>query len=174
MRRMFMLLALAAVAAIFVVACGSSASPIDGNGGAGEGGAAAAEPTAIGRGSGLDRPALQRAVVDEPPDMEVTIDSCTWEPTEAGGPVELNVTFTVVRLGPESLFATYRVADKNNTSLVYKPPGSKANLTAYPDAPAVESLNTTKFEVGSQNLELIISGQRRKTVSFPLDNCTQP
>ena len=122
----------------------------------------------------MDRPALQRAVVDEPPDMEVSIDSCTWAANEADGPVELNVTFTVVRLGPESLFATYRVADSNNPSQVYKPPGSKANLTAYPDAPATESLSTTKFEVGTEGLELIISGQRRKTVKFPLDACTGP
>ena len=172
MRRMVMLLALAlaAVAAVLVVACGSSAKPIDSDGGD----SAAAQPTAIARGSGLDRPALQRAVVDEPPDMEVSIDSCTWAANEADGPVELNVTFTVVRLGPESLFATYRVADSNNPSQVYKPPGSKANLTAYPDAPATESLSTTKFEVGTEGLELIISGQRRKTVKFPLDACTGP
>ena len=170
MRRMARLLALAALAGALAVACGTGASPSDG----GDVAAGDATPTPIARGSGLDRPALQRAVVDEPPDMEVTIDSCTWEPSEAGGPVELNVTFTVVRLGTESLFATYRVADINNPSLVYKPPGSKANLTAYPDAPATESLTTGKFPVGSPDLELIISGQRRKTVRFPLDTCTQP
>ena len=104
--------------------------------------------------------------------MEVTIDSCTWAANEAGGPVELNVDFTVVRLGPESLFATYRVED-TNSSLIYKPLGSKANLTAYPDAPAVESLSTSRFEVGSTGLELVISGQRRKTVRFPQDPCTE-
>ena len=169
MRRMVMLLALAAVA-VLVAACGSSASPSGGGDGADE----STTPTPIARGSGLDRPALQRALVDAPPDMEVTIDSCTWEPTESGGPIELNVTFTVVRLGTESLFATYRVQDKVNPSMVYKPPGSKANLTAYPDKPATESLTTSKFPVGSTDLELVISGQRRKTVRFALDQCTQP
>ena len=174
MRRMAMLLAPAAFAAVFVVACGSSAAPSSEEGGAGVGATIAAKPTVIARGSGLDRPALQRAVVDEPPDMEVTIDSCTWEANEAGGPVELNVTFSVLRLGPESLFATFRVHDKNNTSLLYRPTGFDSGLTAGPGETTTKSLHTSKFPVGSPDLELVISGQRRKTVTFPLDNCTQP
>ena len=32
----------------------------------------------------------------KPSGLVTAIDSCTWEPADAGGPVQLNVTFTVL------------------------------------------------------------------------------
>ena len=39
-----------------------------------------------------------------PSELDVTIDSCTWEQVEAGGPMELNLTFTIANNAVESLF----------------------------------------------------------------------
>ena len=60
-------------------------------------------------------------------ELDVTIDSCTWEPVEAGGPVELNLTFTIVNNAVESLFATYRV--QNSKGSLFRPKGSDSSIT---------------------------------------------
>ena len=107
-----------------------------------------------------------------PSELDVTIDSCTWEPVEAGGPVELNLTFTIENNAAESLFATYRV--QNSKGTLFRPKGFDSSITIYTKKSDGRTLHTDKFPAGSEDLELVIAGQRRTTDITPLDSCTTP
>jgi hypothetical protein len=174
MRGIVLLPVFAAIAVMLVAACGGAASEADeqaGAGGAGSGAATGVQITpAKPRISGGETG--QR--VRPPSELDITIDSCTWEPSEAGGPVELNVSFTVVNNAPENLFATFLIRDQINPGLFYKPPGSKSALSVVTGETDSRTFNTGKFQVGSETLNLVIAGQRRTTENIPLDNCTQP
>ena len=174
MRGMALLPVLVAIAVMFVAGCGGAASEADeqsGAGGAGSGVAPGVQITpAKPRISGGETG--QR--VRPPSQLGITIDSCTWEPSEAGGPVELNVSFTVVNNAPENLFATFLIRDQINPGLFYKPPGSKSALLVNTGEKDSRKFSTGKFPVGSETLNLVIAGQRRTTENIPLDNCTQP
>ena len=112
--------------------------------------------------------------VRPPSELDITINSCAWEAAEAGGPVELNVSFTVLNNAQESLFATYLVRDSTNPGLFYKPSGFDSSLTVYTGETGERTLRTDKFPVGSETLQLVIAGQRRTTENVPLNQCVQP
>ncbi len=174
MRGIVLLPVIAAISVVLAVACSGAASEADeqvGAGGANSGVAPGVQIT----------PAKPRIAAGEtgqrvrpPSELDITIESCTWEPSEAGGPIELNVSFTVVNNAPESLFATFLIRDQIDPGLFYKPPGSKSALTAYTGETESRTFHTGKFPVGSETLNLVIAGQRRTTENIPLDNCTQP
>ncbi len=162
------------ITAVLIVACGGAAEGPNEQAGS-EGGTPeaagavqitpAAPRIAAGETGQRVRPASQ---------LDITIDSCTWEPSEAGGPVELNVSFTVTNNAPENLFATFLIRDQINPGLFYKPPGSKSALSVDTTETDSRTFHTGKFPVGSETLNLVIAGQRRTTENIPLDNCTQP
>ena len=159
--------------AALVGACGGAA-PSDGdNGASGEAETREAPKLLITPGSPRARAGETGQRVRPPSELEITIDSCTWEPMAAGGPVELNLSFTIRNNAPESLYATYRVQDKARTTF-FRPKGFDQSITIYTKESDSRTLNTDKFEVGADDLELVIAGQRRTTDIVPLDNCTQP
>ena len=163
-------IALMIVLAVLIMACGgSSSAETESTGGAGAGSAPQLQLT----------PATPRADAGEtgervrpPSELDITIDNCTWEPVEAGGPVELNLTFSITNNAPESLFATYRVQDSKGN--IFRPKGFESSITIYTKESDGRTLNTDKFEVGATDLELVIAGQRRTTDIIPLENCTRP
>lgn len=167
---------LASTALIFAAACGSSAP------------GAAATPTqdvnatpGVQQGGNLpkareqvyqfttgrvgDRAAFGRVV---------TIDSCTWEPREAGGPVQLNVAFSVLNLESVQRYARYRV--QNSTGTIFRDTGSRSDssITVKGGDTVSRTFHTTKFPVGSQDLSLVFTDAGRKSLTVPLDQCTQP
>ena len=163
-------IALMSVLAVLIMACGgSSSAETESTGSAGAGSAPQLQLT----------PATPRADAGEtgervrpPSELDITIDNCTWEPVEAGGPVELNLTFSITNNAPESLFATYRVQDSKGN--IFRPKGFESSITIYTKESDGRTLNTDKFEVGATDLELVIAGQRRTTDIIPLENCTGP
>lgn len=161
-----------AAVAVMLMACGGSASP-EGNSNSGSADGAGNQPQL------QLTPATPRADAGEtgervrpPSELDISIDSCTWEPVEAGGPVELNLTFSITNNAPESLFATYRVQDSKGN--IFRPKGFDSSITIYTKESDGRTLNTDKFDVGATDLELVIAGQRRTTDIIPLENCTQP
>ena len=163
-------IALMIVLAVLIMACGgSSSAETESTGSAGADSAPQLQLT----------PATPRADAGEtgervrpPSELDITIDNCTWEPVEAGGPVELNLTFSITNNAPESLFATYRVQDSKGN--IFRPKGFESSITIYTKESDGRTLNTDKFEVGATDLELVIAGQRRTTDIIPLENCTRP
>ena len=171
MKRTAWLLVFAGIAVASLTACGGASSDTKQEEGA-------AAPVA---GGVQITPAAPRASGGEtgqrvrpPSELDITIDSCTWEPEEPGGPIGLKVSFTVVNNAPENLFATFLIRDQINPGLFYKPPGSKSALPVETKQTDSRSLFTDKFPVGSETLNLVIAGQRRTTENIPLENCTQP
>ena len=174
MRRIVLLPVFAGILAVSLAACGGTAS------GPNEQESAVAESSG-GAGAVQITPAKPRITAGEtgqrvrpPSELDITIDSCTWEPSEPGGPMELNVSFTVVNNAPENLFATFLIRDQIDPGLFYKPPGSKSALSVNTKETANRTFHTDKFPVGSETLNLVIAGQRRTTENIPLENCTQP
>lgn len=171
MRSILTIVTVAAIA-VLLAACGGSASP--------EGESASGSAAGAGTAPQLQiTPGKPRADAGEtgervrpPSELDITIDSCTWEPVEVGGPVELNLTFTIQNNAPESLFATYRVQDGKGN--IFRPKGFDSSITIYTKESDSRILNTDKFEAGATDLELVIAGQRRTTDIIPLENCTQP
>ena len=161
-----------AVLAAMLMACGGSASS--------EGESASGSAASAGNAPQLQiTPGKPRADAGEtgervrpPSELDITIDNCNWEPVETGGPVELNLTFSITNNAPESLFATYRVQDGKGN--IFRPKGFDSSITIYTKESDSRTLNTDKFEVGATDLELVIAGQRRTTDIVPLDNCTGP
>ena len=105
------------------------------------------------------------------------IDSCTWEATAAGGPVELNVSFTVANKSKQDVWTTFRIQDSSGT--MYRPAGRASEISVDVGAKESRSIHTGKFEVGAQDVDLIISarqlGQTQRVIKeiVPLDQCTQ-
>lgn len=154
-----------------VAACGGTApSDEDSSGGADS---REAPKLLITPGSPRPRAGETGQRVRPPSELEITIDSCTWQAVETGGPVELNLAFTIRNNAPESLYATYRVQDKARTTF-FRPKGFDQSITIYTKESDSRTLNTNKFEVGATDLELVIAGQRRTTDTVPLENCTGP
>ena len=170
MRGMALFLIIAA--ATFLGACGGAAAEPANQDGAGGGATPDAPRLKITPGTPRARAGETGQRVRPPSELEVTIDSCTWEPAEAGGPVELNLRFTVQNNAHESLFATYRV--QNSTGTIFRPKGFDSSMTVYTGKSDGRTLHTGKFEVGAGDLELVIAGQRRTTHIVPIDQCTQP
>jgi hypothetical protein len=156
----------ASTALMFAAACGGSAS------------GTAATPTAdadatpgVRAGAGLSGfGGGERA----PLGMVITIDSCTWEPREAGGPVQLNVAFSVLNLESVQRYARYRV--QNSTGTIFRDTGSRSDssITVKGGDTVSRTFHTTKFPVGSQDLSLVFTDAGRKSLTVPLDQCTQP
>ena len=161
------------LSAALVGACGGTAPSDEDNGSSGEAGSREAPKLLITPGSPRARAGETGQRVRPPSELEITIDSCTWQAVETGGPVVLNVTFSIQNNAPESLYATYRVQNQARTTF-FRPKGFEQSITIYTKESDSRTLNTDKFEVGSDDLELVIAGQRRTTDIVPLDNCTQP
>ena len=153
-------------------ACSSSSASQDEQSDGTAGGTVSAPQLGITPGTPRSRAGETGQRVRPPSELVVTIDNCTWEPVEAGGPVELNLTFTIQNNAPESLFSTYRV--QNSTGSIFRPKGFDSSITIYTKESDGRTLHTDKFEVGATDLELVIAGQRRTTDKIPLDNCTGP
>ena len=156
MKGMALLLLPLAVATLFVVACGSSspAAPAD----SGDTVAPAAsdpKPTARSETGGVGQ-LLERAETGEV--LAAIIDSCTWEPVETGGPVELNLSFSVVNNSKKSVWSTFRV--QNSSGKMYRPGGTASELTVNIGETGSRTIHTDKFPVGSEDLRLIISGRQ--------------
>ena len=154
----------ASTALMFAAACGGSAS------------GTAATPTAdadatpgVRAGAGLSGfGGGERA----PLGMVITIDSCTWEPEEAGGAVQFSVAFTLLNEGSAQRFIRFRV--QNTSGTLYRPKGADLGLTLNPGETGSRTLKTTNFPVGSQDLSLVFSDFGRQSQTVPLDHCTQP
>ena len=172
------LLLSAAVAALLVVACGNSspAVPEDASN-TPSAGAVDGTPTLTPRSEtgGLGqvmRPSTPGEVVAG------IIDSCTWEPPESGGPVELNLSFTIVNNSKKSVWTTFRVQDSSGT--MYRPGGTASEVTVNVGEMGSRTIHTDKFPVGAEDLQLIISarqlGERHRRVkeTVPLGQCAQP
>ena len=169
---------LASTALIFAAACGGSTPGAT----AAATGDASATP-GVGSGGGIpegrqqvyqfstgrvgDRAAFGRLV---------TIDRCTWKPEEAGGPVQLNVTFTVLNEESVQRYARYRVQNSKGTIYRDTAGGSStdSSITVKAGETVSRTFHTTKFPVGSQDLTLIFSDSGRQSLNVPLDLCTQP
>ena len=110
--------------------------------------------------------------------VSAVIDSCTWEPAEAGGPVGLNLTFSVVNNSKKQAWTTFRIM--NSTGTMYRPGGTGSELTVDVGETGSKAIFTDKYDVGSDDLTLIVSarqlGETHRVVKeeVPLDNCTQP
>ena len=110
--------------------------------------------------------------------VEAVIDSCTWGPEEAGGPVGLNMTFSVVNNSKKQAWTTFRVM--NSTGTMYRPGGTGSELTVNIGEKGSKTIFTDKYDVGSDDLTLIVSarqlGETHRVVKeeIPLDNCTGP
>ena len=110
--------------------------------------------------------------------VSAVIDSCTWEPADAGGPVGLNLTFSVVNNSKKQAWTTFRVM--NSTGTMYRPGGTGSELTVNVGETGTKTIFTDKYDVGSDDLTLIVSarqlGEMHRVVKeeLPLDNCAQP
>ena len=162
MRAMTILLVSAAI--IFAAACGGSA-PSVGTTPTGEGEAT----PGLRAGAGLSG---FGGGVRAPIGVAITIDSCIWEPEEAGGPVQLTVAFTLLNEGSGQRFIRFRV--QNTTGTIYRQKGANLGLTIKPGETGSRTLHTTNFPVGSQDLSLVFSDFGRQSETVPLDQCTQP
>ena len=157
-------LLLSSTAVIFAAACGGSAP------------GAAATPVVdadttpgVRPGAGLSGfGGAERAHIG----VVIKIDSCTWEPEEAGEPVQLNVAFTVLNEGSDQRFIRFRV--QNTSGTIYRPKGANLGLTISSGETGSRTLHTTNFPVGSQDLSLVFSDFGRQSLTVPLDQCTQP
>ena len=171
-----MLLLPLAVATLFLVSCGNSspAAPSDTRGAVAPA-APDVKPTARSETGGVGQ-LLEPAEAGEV--VAVIIDSCTWEPVEAGGPVELNLSFSVVNNSKKSIWSTFRV--QNSSGKMYRPGGTASELTVNIGETGSRTIHTGKFPVGSEDLRLIISGRQLGEVhrvvkeEVALDKCTQP
>ncbi len=172
MRSVSALLLIILVVAL-VGACGGTAPSDEDKGASGEAESREAPKLLITPGSPRARAGETGQRVRPPSELEVTIDSCTWQPVESGGPVVLNLTFSIHNNAPESLYATYRVQNQARTTF-FRPKAFEQSITIYTKESDSRTLDTDKFEVGADDLELVIAGQRRTTDIVPLDNCTQP
>ena len=167
-----MALFLIVVASAFLGACGGAAAEPGSQNSAGVGAATEAPRLQITPGTPRARAGETGQRVRPPSELVVTIDSCTWESVEPGGPVELNLSFNVKNNAHESLYATYRV--QNSTGTLFRPKGFESSMTVYTGESDGRTLHTGKFEVGADDLELVIAGQRRTTDVVPLNQCSQP
>lgn len=171
MRGIALLLVLIGLAAVSFGACGGAASETNQTDGAAvpvPGGVqiTPAKPRISGGETG------QRVRPDS--QLDITIDSCLWEPVEPGGPVGIKVSFTVTNNAPENLFATFLIRDQIDPGLFYKPPGSGSALLVETKKTDSRTFFTDKFPVGSETLNLVIAGQRRTTDNIALGNCIKP
>ena len=154
---------LASAAIIFGVACGDSEPGVG------------ASPTAEGNatpglrpGAGMSGFGRER----KPSGLVITIDSCTWKPAEADGPIQLNVVFTVLNEESVLRFANYRV--QNTTGTIYRPTGVDSDITVNAGETDSRTLQTAKFAVGAQDLSLVFSDFGRPSQTVPLDQCARP
>ena len=110
--------------------------------------------------------------------IEGIIDSCTWEPRASGGPVELNLSFSVVNKTKEEVTTTFRIQD--GSGAMYRPAGRGNEIGLEAGATDSRTIHTGKFPVGAEDVDLIISamisgGQLRRVKEvIPLDGCTPP
>lgn len=155
---------LASTALLFAAACGGSAA------------GTAATPTldanvtpGVRAGAGLSGfGGAERA----PLGMMITIDSCIWEPEEEGGPIQLNLAFTLLNEGSVQRFIRFRVQDTSGT--IDRGKGANLGITVNPGETGSRTFRTAKFPVGAQDLTLILSDFGRQSQTVPLDQCTQP
>ena len=102
---------------------------------------------------------------------DITIENCTWEPMETGGPIELNLTFSITNNTSKSLSTRYWIQDSKGNIFSPKSVGEHADQHR-------RTLNTNKFKAGATDLklelELMMVNGERTTEVIPLENCTQP
>lgn len=170
-----MLLLRLAVAATFAVGCGSSSPSVPGDAGSsGSPGAVDPTPTLRSETGGIGQ-ILHDAAPKEV--VEGIIDSCTWEPSAAGGPVELNLSFTVVNNSKQAVWTTFRM--QNSSGTMYRPAGRASEISVDVGGRESRTIHTGKFPVGAEDVELIISARQLGKVQrvlkevVPLDQCTQ-
>ena len=155
------------LAAILMVACGSSAPAVP---------ADTSNSVAPVTAAGRSLKALAGKI------LETTVDSCTWESSEAGGQVELNVSFSVVNKSEEPIMTTFRV--QNSSGTIYRRGGTASDIFVNPGETGNGTIQTGKFPVDAKDLSLIISKRGRPAAKgipdrifnevVPLDQCTQP
>ena len=110
--------------------------------------------------------------------VTVAIENCSWGPPEGGGPVGLNLTFSVSNNSKKVAWTTFRVM--NSAGTMYRPGGTGSELTVQVGETGSKTLHTDKFDVGAADLKLIVSsrqlGESHRVVKeeVPLDNCTLP
>ena len=176
MSGMTMLLLQLAVAASIGVGCGSSSlSAPEDAGNSGSPGAVDVTPTPRSETGGIGqilRPAPPGEVV------EGIIDSCTWEPSAVGGPVELNLSFTVINNSKQGVWTTFRM--ENSDGIMYRPGGRASEISVDVGGTESRTIHTAKFPIGAEDLDLIISarqlGKSQRVVKeiIPLDQCIRP
>ncbi len=164
-----------AVGTLFVVGCGSSSlsAPKDASD-SGSPGAVDATPTPRSETGGIGQ------ILRESPPKEVVegiIDSCTWEPGAVGGPVELNLSFTVVNNSKQEVWTTFRL--QNSSGTMYRPGGRASEISVNVGGRESRTIHTAKFPLGAEDVDLIVSarqlGKSQRVIKevIPLDQCTQ-
>ena len=167
------------LAALLVTACGGSA-PAEPSG---SDATAAPESQASSQGNVEARSetggvgqVLEKAKAGEI--VSVVIESCSWGPPEGGGANGLNLTFSVINNSKKIAWTTFRVMNSSGT--MYRPGGTGSELTVQVGETGNKTLQTDKFEVGADDLNLIVSsrqlGEQHRVVKeeVPLNNCTGP
>ena len=107
--------------------------------------------------------------------VEITIDQCAWTKPEGGGDPEISVSFMLNNRSGEQIFTTYRL--QNSSGTFYKKAGVGGDLTVNDGESGARTLTTDKFEVGSEDIDLIVSIERfqdRTHQTIPLGECTPP
>ena len=112
---------------------------------------------------------VKEVVKEVPTDFDIFIDSCTWESPKSDGPLDLNLTFSIVNNAPTTLFATYRIQDSKGN--IFRPRGWGSSITIYAKESDSRTLRTNKFHVGAFDLELVIAVQRGAISVVPLGIC---
>ena len=175
-RGLYPWIALGAVMAMLLVACGGSA-PAASDATMGPEALASTEVGAMARSEtgGLGQ-IMEKAQSGEI--VSVVIDDCSWGPPEGGGTDGLNLTFSVINNSKKIAWTTFRVM--NGSGTMYRPGGTGSELTVQIGETGSRTIHTDKFDLGAGDLKLIVSsrqlGEQHRVVKeeVPLDNCTQP
>ena len=84
----------------------------------------------------------------------------------------MNVAISVINTSEEAVFVSFLVRDSSGD--FYKPPESDSSITVYPGEAGSHVLQTDKFPVGADDLELVVSGFLYPSLTIPLEQCTHP
>ena len=91
------------------------------------------------------------------------IDSCTWKASAAGGPVEVNLSFTVVNNSKQAVWTTFRIQDSSGT--MYRPAGRASEISVEVGESESRTIHTGKFPEGAEDLDLIISARQLTAIN---------
>ena len=160
-------LTLLTISALFLMACAGSAAPASPT----QDTSTTTPTTANELRTGQTAMGIERDLEG----IDIRIDECAWSQPDGGGDPEINVTFTLNNSSGEQLFTTYRL--QNSSGTIYKKAGVGGDLTVNNGEPGARTLTTDKFDVGSEDIDLVVSIERfqdRTHETVPVGQCTGP